>query len=236
MLSLPVRLFSNLARNSSSAVGRLAASAAVVLVALVAESRAAVVIDIFPDGSNVMATVSGAFNLDVDGRGSQSIGAGSYVTGGGGTAQNSVGFDQVSGNIAAFFWNGTNVGTPPAGSWGSGAQLFSAATLNSLTGVERLWIQWPGADGNRAPTFRIAESYLSNTPISGSWTIANKTMTDLRIDNYGSYVFTFGTTTTDTVTVNLLDANPVPEPSTYAMALAGLACGGYLLRRRRKQA
>lgn len=29
---------------------------------------------------------------------------------------------------------------------------------------------------------------------------------------------------------------PVPEPSTYAMALAGLACGGYFLFRRRKQA
>jgi autotransporter-associated beta strand protein/T5SS/PEP-CTERM-associated repeat protein len=28
----------------------------------------------------------------------------------------------------------------------------------------------------------------------------------------------------------------VPEPSTYAMALAGLACGDYLVRRRRKQA
>jgi sulfatase modifying factor 1 len=28
----------------------------------------------------------------------------------------------------------------------------------------------------------------------------------------------------------------VPEPSTYAMALAGLACGGYLVRRRRKLA
>jgi len=28
----------------------------------------------------------------------------------------------------------------------------------------------------------------------------------------------------------------VPEPSTYAMALAGLACGGYLVRRCRKQA
>ncbi len=27
---------------------------------------------------------------------------------------------------------------------------------------------------------------------------------------------------------------PVPEPSTYCMALAGLACGGYLVRRRRK--
>ena len=29
---------------------------------------------------------------------------------------------------------------------------------------------------------------------------------------------------------------PVPEPSTYCMALAGLACGGYLRFRRRKQA
>ena len=28
----------------------------------------------------------------------------------------------------------------------------------------------------------------------------------------------------------------VPEPSTYCMALAGLACGGYLVRRRRKRA
>jgi hypothetical protein len=28
----------------------------------------------------------------------------------------------------------------------------------------------------------------------------------------------------------------VPEPSTYVMALAGLACGGYLVKRRRKRA
>jgi hypothetical protein len=28
----------------------------------------------------------------------------------------------------------------------------------------------------------------------------------------------------------------VPEPSTYAMALAGLACGGYSMSRRRKRA
>jgi hypothetical protein len=32
------------------------------------------------------------------------------------------------------------------------------------------------------------------------------------------------------------DTVPVPEPSTYAIALAGLACGGYLVRRRRKRA
>ncbi len=28
----------------------------------------------------------------------------------------------------------------------------------------------------------------------------------------------------------------IPEPSTYAMALAGVACGGYLVRRGRKRA
>jgi len=33
-----------------------------------------------------------------------------------------------------------------------------------------------------------------------------------------------------------LTVAPVPEPSAYAMALAGLACGGYLRFRRRKQA
>lgn len=32
--------------------------------------------------------------------------------------------------------------------------------------------------------------------------------------------------------VAIWDTVPVPEPSTYAMALAGLACGGYALRRR----
>jgi hypothetical protein len=37
-------------------------------------------------------------------------------------------------------------------------------------------------------------------------------------------------------TITSLSPIPVPEPSTYAMALAGLACGGYSLFRRRKRA
>lgn len=40
----------------------------------------------------------------------------------------------------------------------------------------------------------------------------------------------------DVPTINALQVRAVPEPSTYAMALAGLACGGYLVRRRRKRA
>jgi len=38
------------------------------------------------------------------------------------------------------------------------------------------------------------------------------------------------------VSAAALTLTAVPEPSTYAMALAGLACGGYSMFRRRKQA
>jgi hypothetical protein len=39
-----------------------------------------------------------------------------------------------------------------------------------------------------------------------------------------------------TPTTMSLSVVPVPEPSIYAMALAGLTCGGYLVKRRRKRA
>jgi hypothetical protein len=41
---------------------------------------------------------------------------------------------------------------------------------------------------------------------------------------------------TGTVVVDSVAVTAVPEPSTYAMALAGLACGGYSIFRRRKRA
>jgi formylglycine-generating enzyme required for sulfatase activity len=40
----------------------------------------------------------------------------------------------------------------------------------------------------------------------------------------------------DNVGFRLASPVAVPEPSTYAMALAGLACGGYTMFRRRKRA
>jgi hypothetical protein len=49
--------------------------------------------------------------------------------------------------------------------------------------------------------------------------------------NVGLFVVTDGTDQGATFTVSA-----VPEPSTYAMALAGLACGGYSMFRRRKRA
>jgi hypothetical protein len=63
-------------------------------------------------------------------------------------------------------------------------------------------------------------SGLTFTGLSGVWTAVA-----------GSQQLTF---TESTGQLSFIAA--VPEPSTYAMALTGLACGGYSLFRRRKRA
>jgi hypothetical protein len=50
---------------------------------------------------------------------------------------------------------------------------------------------------------------------------ASSTFAEIRNTSFGSPTLT-------------MTVAPVPEPSTYAMALAGLACGGYSLKRRRR--
>jgi hypothetical protein len=50
----------------------------------------------------------------------------------------------------------------------------------------------------------------------------------------GGMQFTWLGAGTGTVVVDSIAVSVVPEPSTYAMALAGLACGGYSLFRRRR--
>jgi hypothetical protein len=55
-------------------------------------------------------------------------------------------------------------------------------------------------------------------------------------DAQGRLVLSGSPTDDPFVILNGFQLTPVPEPSTYAMALAGLACGGYSLLRRRKRA
>jgi hypothetical protein len=56
---------------------------------------------------------------------------------------------------------------------------------------------------------------------------------------FGQSLYTFdldySAGTGNDLALTVVDISPVPEPSTYAMALAGLACGGYLVRRRRRR-
>ncbi|MFM8494340.1 MAG: PEP-CTERM sorting domain-containing protein [Planctomycetia bacterium] len=64
----------------------------------------------------------------------------------------------------------------------------------------------------------------------------NNTLT--KYDSSGALTATISSVNNSIVGARWIAFQPyaVPEPSTYAMALAGLACGGYLVRRRRKRA
>ncbi len=73
----------------------------------------------------------------------------------------------------------------------------------------------------------VPQGYTSGSPLSGSFQILGQTVASMGIfDSLNAFVLTNG----DRVAV------VVPEPSTYAMALASLACCGYLVARRRKRA
>jgi hypothetical protein len=64
----------------------------------------------------------------------------------------------------------------------------------------------------------------------GYWYVAGDALDSSTRSSYGP--------STDIVNLGfrVTSAVAVPEPSTYALALAGLACGGYTLFRRRKPA
>jgi len=73
-------------------------------------------------------------------------------------------------------------------------------------------------------------------PFAADFTNTKSLLTDLGFLNATNSTLFFGTADSATTFDNLLIAAPVPEPSTCAMALAGLACGGYVAVRRRKRA
>ncbi len=76
----------------------------------------------------------------------------------------------------------------------------------------------------------------SGGPFAADFGITKSLLADLGFLNATNSTLFFGTEASATTFDDLLVAAPVPEPSTYAMALAGLACGGYTMFRRRKRA
>jgi autotransporter-associated beta strand protein len=96
------------------------------------------------------------------------------------------------------------------GTWNTGLFTYNTQTL---------------ANGSRfmvgSQMWEIDYAYVYDTVTPGS--------TIRPLNFQGSHQPGTGTQTFVTITA-------VPEPSTFAMALAGLACGGYVVRRRRKRA
>ncbi len=114
-------------------------------------------------------------------------------------------------------WNGQNGNVTTVGTNG-GASAYGAF---DMSGSLREWNDLTGAAGSsrgfRGGLWNTTTAFVVNLSSSG------------RASNVSSL---------DNIGLGFRLASPVavPEPSTCAMALAGLACGGYSMFRRRKQA
>ena len=130
---------------------------------------------------------------------------------------NGIGSAGSSGNFANFMstadWNGQNGNVTTVGTNG-GPSAYGAFDMNG-NGLE--WIDPTGTTGSSG-MFR-----------GGGWMAK-----PVNLSSSLSAYYAWGLE--DAVGFRLASPVAVPEPSTYAMALAGLACGGYSMLRRRKRA
>jgi sulfatase modifying factor 1 len=132
-----------------------------------------------------------------------------------------------------------STGIGSAGSTGNFANYNSAASWNGQTGnvttvgtngrasaydafdMSGNLYEWNDPTGAAGSSFRLR--------VGGDWSnSASALSSSLRPANDASFE-------SNIIGFRLASPVAVPEPSTYAMALAGLACGGYSIFRRRKQ-
>ena len=183
--------------------------------AIPAASRAGVVLTLAESGSNVVGTLSGSIT-DLTGATPA------------GPPQAAVSHNRIRSNDSLLLWtnatpgsvlsyNQYNIASAPA-NFGTTSTVLSTANSSSASTSFLL---------TENPLLFIDVNYTLNTPVTGTLTFANTTLSAMGVTP-GSYVWSWSG---DSVTLNA-----VPEPSTYMMALAGLACGGYSMFRRRKRA
>lgn len=192
----------------------------------VAQASAGVIITMEESGSDVTATLSGSIGTWTGATlaaTNQTVGASNRL--------------QPNGGLVFFATTDPNLGSPVSPvsyyqvstyptNFGTGTSGVTAATSTAST----LLFVW----GRSTQNVFIAGGYVPTTPITGVLTWQNQTFQSLGVTE-GSYVWSWGNPSVsgqgDTITLNI-----VPEPSTGIMAIAALASGGYLVRRRRKRA
>lgn len=192
----------------------------------VSVTNAGVIITMEESGSDVIATLSGS----VDTWTGATLDATNQLV----SASNRL---QPNGSFVFFATTDPNLGssvspvsyyevsTYPT-SFGTGTSGVSATTSTAST----LLFVW----GKSTQNVYIAGGYVPTTPITGVLTWQNQTFQSLGVTE-GSYVWSWGNPSVsgqgDTITLNI-----VPEPSSHFMALAVLACSGYVMRRRKRAA
>ena len=147
-------------------------------------------------------------------------------------------------NAALYSVNGSSTASYSIGSQiGSTASLsaFSLPTSAAYTTIDVSALQWDVISGNNYAVALWSGSNWNNPDgggggiywVGGISTPDNRT----RFNNWNALApdpwENWGNTTTG-FSLGLVSVQAVPEPSTYAMAIAGLACGGWQVFRRRR--
>jgi hypothetical protein len=195
-------------------INGIASLGAAILVGLSASSaRAGFVVELTQQGSNVVATGSGAIDLTgltfSDSGGAQ-IGLnpsfGAITTGTGGSP------------LADFYFGLTG----PA-NFGSGGLTSASSGAGDLVGL------------SGASSLAVPQGYHSDSPLSDTSTYLSQTFGSLGVTP-GTYEWTWGSGANQNFT--LVIGTVVPEPSTWAMMLlgfAGLGFAGYQSAGRRRR-
>jgi len=110
------------------------------------------------------------------------------------------------------------------------ANLIPTATATSATYTWNINVTDIGLTANSEQSFAFVGTYLNASNSFRSNEAIGFSIGSINPGNggIGSYP--------NTIATGEVTFQTVPEPSTYCMALAGLACAGYLVRRRRKRA
>lgn len=172
---------------------------------LTGAANAAVVINLFDNGTDTTVSASGSFDVTDLTR---------TTTGGGGGIDPFSGFLEITNNSYEIFQ-----GVSGPGSFGTGR--FSGLPVSS---GDRVGIRWGAGQAITAPA-----GYVSGTPLSSSGTFTGASFDSLGVTP-GTYVWTWGSgPTADSLTLN---ATVIPEAS--STLLLGLGFLGFAARRQRR--
>jgi PEP-CTERM motif len=196
-------------KQASRMVGASAISAAMLIGLCTPSARAAFVVDLTQEGSNVVATGSGSIDLtDLSFVGSEIAGIAMNPSVGGIILGPTGGAEQ---DVYTGFTGPTNFG-PGSDTHASSGSGDVAAIGSGILGVPM--------------------GYVSGNALSDSITFNSATFASLGVTP-GTYEWTWGDGANQNFTLQIGPAPPVPEPSTWAMLLIGFGLLGLLGYRKR---
>lgn len=202
-----------------------AAGAACLGLYMAGSASAAVIVNITEVGSDVQLTLSGSFtSLTTAGSGSggttSRVALSSFS---GSFGRNDI---YLAGGSRPDYYDYSLYSKSSNTYWGN---VAATADSQTISGFNYLVISTSG--------LKLDKSYGFGSALSASAIFSNKSIASLGITNPGTYVYTYGNSTTnDTVTFNIGSSpsggGAVPEPT--SMAIFGLGALGFAYRARRK--